>query len=173
MTTMQQLLLMACLLFTSCLVSKGYVLNEENGKKDQIPQSRAAKTYRSEADILTFPPRIGRSAVFDLLPFSYIMAEDLMFKLYEDMDGSKRSTFTFTPRIGRKKRSISRKDDDWKLHYDDIQRILRPIIPIFHSNLDDGYNKAKRAVFIPRIGRAPFIPVIERANTGDLSSLLM
>ncbi|XP_022247476.1 uncharacterized protein LOC111086927 isoform X2 [Limulus polyphemus] len=155
MTAMQQLQLMIyMMMFTSCLVSKGYVLHKENGRQDQIPSLRATKDYRSEADIWTFPPRIGRSAVFDFLPFSYIMAEDLIFKLYEDMDSPKHSMLAFTPRIGRKKRSISEEYDDWQLN-------------------DDYINKAKRAMFTPRIGRASYIPRIGRANTGALSSLLL
>ncbi|XP_076372939.1 uncharacterized protein LOC143257791 [Tachypleus tridentatus] len=114
---------------------------------------------------------------FDFLPYSYLMVEDFVLKSSEKANDPKLFLHVFTPRIGRKKRSMLQEHggdvqtdwlDSFAVEDGDIQNIVRRIIPtpyVSHKTLDGGdVDWVKRAFFTPRIGRAPFIPRIGRTN---------
>ncbi|XP_076369881.1 uncharacterized protein LOC143256478 [Tachypleus tridentatus] len=130
----------------------------------------------------------GDPPVFDFLPYSYLMVEDFVLKSSEKANDPKLFLHVFTPRIGRKKRSMLQEHggdvqtdwlDSFAVEDGDIQNIVRRIIPtpyVSRKTLDGGdvdwvktldggdVDWVKRAFFTPRIGRAPFIPRIGRTN---------
>ncbi|XP_076373592.1 uncharacterized protein LOC143258463 [Tachypleus tridentatus] len=188
MTTVQRFQLISCLVFSFCWISKGYVIYDDDKRQDLIPILRLGRSYSTPVDNLNFFSRIGRSGVLSLLPFPFT-SQYYSFKDYENSDDFKRSLPSFTPRIGRKKRSILKEGHDdqeeWlDLNDDDNLRNLRQIISaprvgrgdvqmrsvfvprIGRSPATEEINDdAKRVAFTPRIGRAPFIPRIGRTDT--------
>ncbi|XP_022257167.1 uncharacterized protein LOC111089271 [Limulus polyphemus] len=186
MLVVQNFQLMICLMTSFYWTSMGYVANEKNKRNDPIPVLQQGRSLKPVSDEWAFFLRKGRSPVFDFLPFSYLMVEDMLFKSSEKANDPKLVLHVFTPRIGRKKRSMLQEhgaDDqtDWlgNLAVEDggVQNIFRQVIPtpyVSRKILDgDSIDEVKRVFFTPRIGRAPFIPRIERANPNKSSDFAL
>ncbi|XP_013775497.1 uncharacterized protein LOC106460351 [Limulus polyphemus] len=175
MTIVQRFQLISCLVFSFCWISKGYVIYDEDKRQDLIPILRLGRSYSTPVDKWNFFPRIGRSPVLSLLPFPYT-PEYYSFKNYENADDFKRSLPSFTPRIGRKKRSILNEDSDDQQEwldlsdYDNLGRGDVQLRSVFVPRIgrspatEEIKDDTKRVAFTPRIGRAPFIPRIGRAD---------
>jgi len=123
-------------------------------------------------------PRIGRSYLTGGHPQLAIGLDDVGDDLLEEGIPLRYTRAMFSPRLGRRKRSVETSMDETAgpgdLDFDDLRDMLQNS-PWAIVALKDGMDKKAMAAFSPRLGRA-MIPRLGRKrsdSTSDSSSMMM
>ncbi|XP_076314832.1 uncharacterized protein LOC143227248 [Tachypleus tridentatus] len=180
--TTGSILMKTCIFVLLLWPAQGFVVFDEDKRQDLVPFPRVGRSFWSWTEdkrqgLVPFP-RVGRSTVKrqGLIPFprigrSYSFPQD---DIVDDIENTfdkellytpsfKRFSSEFTPRLGRKKRSVvSSNDDTQDRDYHSWYQGLSPYENHFHRNL-------RQLVPAPRLGRA-FTPLIGSQTTHPSSS---